>query len=212
LLCHSLGPPIVRVRVALRLAVYRQSVPLGAEPFETHGQKCFSQLNTCCHSPYITSSLTRGWVCHLQLLLALASAFILGSESRGTRNHNLLSQIRDFPFCRLLRLVGLRWRYSTPPPHGNGQTPLWQTALRFITFGSPLVKVKVRLRPTVSLPICLGVKHLYEAYDQIFIAVKTVASLLIWGALSDERTGLPFTIAAGPRQRSHSWVRFPRDS
>jgi hypothetical protein len=38
---------------------------------------------------------------------------------RGTRNHILLSQIRDFPFCRLLRLAGLRWRYSTPPPHGS---------------------------------------------------------------------------------------------
>jgi hypothetical protein len=32
----------------------------------------------------------------------------------------------------------------------------------------------------------------------------------MWGALSDERTGMPFTIAAGPRQRSHSWVRVPR--
>jgi hypothetical protein len=32
------------------------------------------------------------------------------------------------------------------------------------------------------------------------------------GALSDERTGLPYTIAAGPRHRSHSRVRFPRDS
>jgi hypothetical protein len=29
--------------------------------------------------------LTRGWVCRLQLLLALASAFILRSESRRTR-------------------------------------------------------------------------------------------------------------------------------
>jgi hypothetical protein len=34
----------------------------------------------------------------------------------------------------------------------------------------------------------------------------------MWVALSDERTGLPFTIDAGPRQRSHSWVRVPRDS
>jgi hypothetical protein len=34
----------------------------------------------------------------------------------------------------------------------------------------------------------------------------------MWGALSDERTGLPFTITGGPRQRSHSWVRVPRDS
>jgi hypothetical protein len=29
------------------------------------------------------------------------------------------------------------------------------------------------------------------------------------GALSDERTGLSFSIAAGPRQRSHSRVRVP---
>jgi hypothetical protein len=32
-------------------------------------------------------------VCRLQLLLVLASAVILGSESRGTRDHILLSQI-----------------------------------------------------------------------------------------------------------------------
>jgi hypothetical protein len=48
----------------------------------------------------------------------LASAVIFGSESRRTRGHILLSQIRDFPFRRLLRLAGSRWRYSTPPPHG----------------------------------------------------------------------------------------------
>jgi hypothetical protein len=39
----------------------------------------------------------RGRVCRLQLLLAVASAVILGSEPRGTRGHILLSQIRDFP-------------------------------------------------------------------------------------------------------------------
>jgi hypothetical protein len=65
-------------------------------------------------------SLTRGRVCRLQLLLlALASAVILGPETRGTRDHILLSQIRDFHFRRLLRLAGLQWRYSTPPPHGQ---------------------------------------------------------------------------------------------
>jgi predicted Rdx family selenoprotein len=41
---------------------------------------------------------------------------------------------------------------------------------------------------------------------------QTVAGLLIWGALSDERTGLSFTIASGPSQRSHSRVRAPWDS
>jgi hypothetical protein len=42
-------------------------------------------------------SLTRRRVCRLQLLLVLASAVILGSDSRGTRDHILLSQIRDSP-------------------------------------------------------------------------------------------------------------------
>jgi hypothetical protein len=48
------------------------------------------QLNTCGFSPYVTSSLMRGWVCHLQLLLVLASAVILGSDSRGAHDHILL--------------------------------------------------------------------------------------------------------------------------
>jgi hypothetical protein len=34
----------------------------------------------------------------------------------------------------------------------------------------------------------------------------------LWGALSDERTGLSFVYAAGPRQRSISRVRGSRDS
>jgi hypothetical protein len=45
-----------------------------------------------------------------------------------------------------------------------------------------------------------------------FYCCQTVVGLLIWGALFDERTGLSFTISAGSQQRSHSWVRFPRDS
>jgi hypothetical protein len=75
---------------------------------------------------------------------ALASAVISRSESQRTHDHTLLSPIRDslnredrvpylyspgtgwpgytpstwFPFLRLLRLAGLRWRYSTQPPHG----------------------------------------------------------------------------------------------
>jgi hypothetical protein len=53
------------------------------------------QLNTCDCSPDVTSSLTRGWICRSQLLLVLASKVILRSESRGTHNHILLSQISD---------------------------------------------------------------------------------------------------------------------
>jgi hypothetical protein len=64
-------------------------------------------------------SPTRGRVCRLQLLLVLASVVILGSESSRTRDHILRSPIQGFPFRRLLRLAGLRWRYSTPPSHGQ---------------------------------------------------------------------------------------------
>jgi hypothetical protein len=75
-------------------------------------------------------SLMRGRVCHLQLLLALSSAVILGSKSHGTRGHILLSQIRDFLFCRLLQLAGLQWRYSTPPPPpGNWDRMHWVTPI-----------------------------------------------------------------------------------
>jgi hypothetical protein len=42
-----------------------------------------------------------------------------------------------------------------------------------------------------------------------FYYCHTVTFLLMWGALSDKRTGLSFTIAAGPHQRIHSLARAP---
>jgi hypothetical protein len=62
----------------------------------------------------------RGWVCHLQLLLALASTVIPRSESRGTHNHILQSQIRDSPTWRgkspylFLYPLGIGWPSYTP--------------------------------------------------------------------------------------------------
>jgi hypothetical protein len=49
-----------------------------------------SQLRSCFPgAPF----LTRGWACLLYMLLAIASVIFLGSESLGTRDHILLSQI-----------------------------------------------------------------------------------------------------------------------
>jgi hypothetical protein len=45
-----------------------------------------------------------------------------------------------------------------------------------------------------------------------FLFLSGGCCLLVWGAMSNYRTGLSFTIAAGPHQRSHSRVRVPQDS
>jgi hypothetical protein len=47
---------------------------------------------------------------------------VFGSESLGTHDCILLFQSLDFSFRRLLRLAGLRWRYSIPPQHGLPRT------------------------------------------------------------------------------------------
>jgi hypothetical protein len=66
-LVPSLLRLVTRVRVTLRLAVYRQSVHLGVKHLEAHNLSffvwfCFLQLNPYDHSPCVTSSLTRKWV------------------------------------------------------------------------------------------------------------------------------------------------------
>jgi hypothetical protein len=55
----------------------------------------------------------------LYMLLAITSVVFLESESLGTRDHILLSQILDFPIRCLLQLAGSRWKYSTSPPRAN---------------------------------------------------------------------------------------------
>jgi hypothetical protein len=46
----------------------------------------------------------------------------------------------------------------------------------------------------------------------LFDYFYTVAGLLMWGALSDEKSGLYFSVFAGHRQRNLSQIRVPRNS
>jgi hypothetical protein len=191
------------------------------------------QLNTYGYNPYETSSLARGWVCHLQLLLVLASAVILTSESRGTHDHLLLSQIRDSPnlegqdpvFISPKDIVAQLYAQALgslfvdsydPQGYCVGIRPflrLVALALVAARLGSWLKSESESYVTTDGQSACLSwIKAPIWGLWPDFYYRQTVAILLIWGALSDERTGLSFTIAAGPRQRSHSLVWVPWNS
>jgi hypothetical protein len=147
------------------------------------------QLRSCfCGAPF----LTRGWVCLLYMLLALASAVFLGSVSLGTRDHILLSQICDFLLCRLLQLAGSQWRYSTPPPHGFCFGYSWESVYSRGRDDIERISSQSHIATdgqSVSKTWCRAPS---VACDQIFNTVWQLRSCFLWGALSDERTGLSF--------------------
>jgi hypothetical protein len=86
----------------------------------------FRQLLVCY---FMAPSLTRGRVCNLLFLLGLVGAVPLGSESRGTQDHILLSQ-----FVRFHQPRGPGLRICIPP--GTG----WPSYIpgQWIPFPSPL--------------------------------------------------------------------------
>jgi hypothetical protein len=99
-------------------------------------------------------SLMRGWVCNLlvQVLPSLASAVTLMSNDRRNWPYLTISFEPGFPFCRLLRLVRQRSRYSIPPPHGCDNNATSQSELSnhrrsvaAIKFSFSSVEIIVRL-------------------------------------------------------------------
>jgi hypothetical protein len=67
------------------------------------------------------------------------------------------------------------------------------------------VQVQVTLRRTVSQSVSLGVEPHLGPMTR-YLLLFGIYGLVLWGALSDERTCLPFVYAAGPCQCSLSRV------
>jgi hypothetical protein len=134
----------VRFRVTLRLAVYCQSVRLGAKTLEEHDQRFFFSLNlevillkqhplwlddssvvyNCCWPSPAQSFF--GTILAGPMIISCRLSFEIPQKLR-TRSPYLYSPGTGwssytsrhwFPFRRLLRLAGLQCRYSNPHPHG----------------------------------------------------------------------------------------------
>jgi hypothetical protein len=81
----QLSTELVTVTVTLRLRFTAKQFVLVGRPLKL--TTSIFLLNSCSDIPYVTSSVRRGWVCYLQLLLTLVGAVSLRSESRGTHDH-----------------------------------------------------------------------------------------------------------------------------
>jgi hypothetical protein len=82
-----------------------------------------------------------------------------------------------------------------------GPHPLTQLNCQF--------KVKVTLQLTVSQSVTLGVEPHLGLMTRYLLLFDSYG-LVLWGALSDERTGLSFMYAAGPRQRTSNHPPYTR--
>jgi hypothetical protein len=123
---------------------------LAPSPLRLTTRIFFSQLDTCGHSSYITSSLMRGWLCHLQLLLVLASA------------HSFYD-LRPVRLATVFYDTSLFVASYDSQGYGGGIRPRFHTGVQ---------SSKIMLWPIFGRPVCLGVKHPSGAYDRIFIAVR----------------------------------------
>jgi hypothetical protein len=164
---------------------------------------------------YVASSLTRGWVYNLQLLLNLTIAVLLGSESHGT--HIIVSILRFHNLeGKVAVLIYLRNRAAQlyPPPPGPElvlhSIYAWLLSVqhhyiilpdkccgnngRLVTLWiTPQMKSKLLCdRRSLGQSVLVSHHHLGHAINFSFSPriLSSECGCLLWSALSDERTVL----------------------
>jgi hypothetical protein len=130
----------------------------------------FSQLNTCGHSSYVTSSLKRGVPRVLWPHFTVSDSRLPQPGGPDPRSYipqeqggPIIPPGTGFHFRRLLRLVGLRWRYSTPPPHGiSALEVLWEHKY-------PLHPPRIEITVQGSMKFCYALQFMDLTHQiQIF--------------------------------------------
>jgi hypothetical protein len=135
----------------------------------------------------------------------LSSVYAAGPHQRS------LSQVR-FPWNSwpYFTLSDLRLPVSSPPTTRRFTVEVFGAASIRVLSGSTRVESYVTA-DNQSASLSWNKEPIWGLLPDFYYC-QTVACLLMWGALSDERTGLSFIIDSGPLQRSHSRVRVPWDS
>jgi hypothetical protein len=137
-------------------------------------------LNTCGYSPYATSSLTRGWVCRLQMLLALASAATLRFESRETHDHILRLKFETPPTWRA------RSPYLYPHEQGGPVIPQALGSLFVCSYDSQCYGGDIRPRLQTGLEHYI-IDRLFYSVDRLCDLVVRVSSYRSRGSGFDSR-------------------------
>jgi uracil-DNA glycosylase len=124
-------------------------------------------------------------------------------SAAGPRQRNLSLVLVPWDSRSYFTVSDLRLPFPSPPTTRRFTVEVFEPASTRVK-----VKVKVTLRLTVGQSVSLGVEPhlglmtryllLFDGYGLVFV-----------GRPPDERTGLSFVSAAGPRQRSLSQVRVP---
>jgi hypothetical protein len=138
---------LIIVNIILRSTVSRPVCPGISPPYGNHDQ-FFSHFHGNYFHIFFVFLLWGAVTeesCNLlvQLLLNIDSAATLRFMLKSW--HLTVSFETKFPFCRLLRLTGLRWSYSSPPSHR-------------VSWLIKSSKVKVIQRPAVSRSVCPGIR------------------------------------------------------
>jgi hypothetical protein len=186
---------------------------------------CNTVIRVCwCGAP----SLTRGRVCRLQLLLDSPAQSFSALSPAGLMTISYCLRFETSPTWRArsqyLYPPGTEWSsytpthwvpFSLPPTTRKATVEVFEPAsaqatahLAFFTHSELLYDWRFTASQFALSPGSLRL----TAINYFFFSTEPLRSESSCNILSDERMGLSFTIAAGPRQRGHSRVPVPRDS